>query len=94
MSLAFVVPALYKIPKTLLSWATNPPQIPLLHVTTYNVHRCRNRKWYRIRWTDWLWSARTNYELLCSWTVFFVNKQGKRNDLETKKMKEFRICWL
>jgi len=23
--------------------------------------------------------------LLCSWTIFFVSKQGKRNDLETKK---------
>jgi hypothetical protein len=34
MSLAFVVPALYKIPKTFLSWATNPPHIPLLHVIT------------------------------------------------------------
>jgi hypothetical protein len=61
----------------LLSWATNPPQIPLLHVTTCNVHRCRNRKWYWIRWRDWLRWTRTNYVLLCGLMVFFVSKHGK-----------------
>jgi hypothetical protein len=82
-------PALYKVPKTLLSWATNPPQIPLLHVTTCKVHRCRNRKWYRIRWRDWLWwTPGRNYVLL---DCIFFRHQARGNGggpiLKRKKWK-------
>jgi hypothetical protein len=64
MSLAFVAPALYKIPKTLLPTHLKFTSCTSLHTT--NVHRCRNRKWYRIRWTDGPWWSPWTYCMCCS----------------------------